>query len=90
MSNEADVADWVKVAELDRCPPGNLLDVEVGDVRIVLANVAGDIYALEDECSHQEFPLSDGELEVGAAMLKDDEIDVLVERIGQVLEPRVG
>ena len=69
MYNEADVAEWVdmaewvKVAELDRCPPGNLLDVEVRDVRIVLANVDGDIYALEDECSHQEFPLSDGELE---------------------------
>ena len=30
---------------------------------IVLANVDGDIYALSDECSHEEFPLSDGELE---------------------------
>ncbi len=32
--------------------------------------------------------LSDGELEVGAAMLKDDEIDVLVKRLGEVLLPR--
>jgi 3-phenylpropionate/trans-cinnamate dioxygenase ferredoxin subunit len=32
---------------------------------VVLANVDGDIYALEDECSHEEFPLSDGELEGG-------------------------
>ncbi len=29
--------------------------------------------------------LSDGELEVGCAMLKDDEVDVLVRRIGEVL-----
>ncbi len=28
------------------------------------------------------------ELEVGAAMLKDDEVDVLVQRIGEVLAPR--
>jgi nitrite reductase/ring-hydroxylating ferredoxin subunit len=32
---------------------------------IVLANVDGDVYALEDQCSHDEFPLSDGELEDG-------------------------
>lgn len=32
--------------------------------------------------------LSDGELEVGMAMLKDDEVDVLVRRVGEVLAPR--
>jgi 3-phenylpropionate/trans-cinnamate dioxygenase ferredoxin component len=30
---------------------------------VVLANVDGDLYALEDRCSHQDFPLSDGELD---------------------------
>ena len=63
MAEEATVAAWVKVAELDRCPPGNLLGVEVGNVSIVLANVDGDVYALKDRCSHQDYPLSDGELE---------------------------
>ena len=63
MAEEAARLDWVKVAELDRCPPGNLLGVEAGNVKIVLANVGGDVYALEDRCSHQDFPLSDGELE---------------------------
>ncbi len=32
--------------------------------------------------------LADGELEVGCAMLKDDEVDMLVRRIGEVLAPR--
>ena len=32
--------------------------------------------------------LADGELEVGCAMLKDDEVDILVRRIGEVLAPR--
>ena len=31
--------------------------------------------------------LSNGELEVGCAMLKDDEVDVLVRRIGEVIAP---
>jgi len=63
MAEEAIATEWVKVAELDRCPPGNLLGVVVDKTPIVLANVDGDIYALEDRCSHQDFPLSDGELE---------------------------
>jgi len=45
------------------CPPGSLTAVEVGRERIVLVNVDGDFYALEDRCSHQDYPLSDGELE---------------------------
>jgi L-seryl-tRNA(Ser) seleniumtransferase len=32
--------------------------------------------------------LSDMQLEIGCAMLKDDEVDVLVRRIGEVLSPR--
>ncbi|MBV24560.1 MAG: hypothetical protein CME12_00385 [Gemmatimonadetes bacterium] len=54
---------WVKVADLSECPPGNLLEVEAGRERIVLANVDGDVYALQNRCSHQDLPLSDGELE---------------------------
>jgi len=30
---------------------------------VVLANVDGHVYALKDECSHEAYPLSDGELE---------------------------
>ena len=54
--------DWVKVAAAGDCPPGALLAVETGNEQIVLANVEGDFYALLDRCSHQDFPLSDGEL----------------------------
>lgn len=59
------MSDWIRVAEIDDCPPGKLLGVEADGERIVLANVDGDIYALEDQCSHQEYPLSDGELSDG-------------------------
>ena len=58
-----DDGDWVKVADLSECPPGTLLDVEVGRESIVLANIDGDLYALENRCSHQDLPLSDGELD---------------------------
>ena len=54
---------WVRVADADACAPGTLLGVQAGDEAVVLANVEGDLYALQDRCSHQDYPLSDGELE---------------------------
>ena len=62
-NREQDDGDWVKVADLSECPPGSLLDVEAGRESIVLANIDGDLYALENRCSHQDLPLSDGELD---------------------------
>lgn len=35
----------------------------VGSDPVVLANVDGTLYALSDRCSHEEYPLSDGDLE---------------------------
>jgi nitrite reductase/ring-hydroxylating ferredoxin subunit len=55
--------EWIRVAEIGDCLPGNLLEVEAGPELIVLANVDGDLYALENRCSHQDLQLSDGELE---------------------------
>ena len=57
--------DWVNVAATGDCPPGQLKSVMVGSEPIVLANVDGEVYALEDKCSHEDFPLSDGELDGG-------------------------
>jgi 3-phenylpropionate/trans-cinnamate dioxygenase ferredoxin subunit len=57
------MADWIKVATLEECPPGSLRPVMVGPDPVVLANVDGAVYAVRDRCSHEEFPLSDGELE---------------------------
>ena len=57
------MAEWVRVASVKRCPPGRLLPAKAGDEHIVLANVDGDVYALEDRCSHEDYPLSDGDLE---------------------------
>ncbi|MFP3948277.1 MAG: non-heme iron oxygenase ferredoxin subunit [Longimicrobiales bacterium] len=57
------MSDWHRVASLDDCPAGSLLGVRANGAAIVLANVDGDVYALKDQCSHQEYPLSDGELD---------------------------
>ena len=59
------MAKWVRVASLDECQTGKLLGVMADGVPVVLANVDGKVCALRDECSHEEFPLSDGELDGG-------------------------
>jgi nitrite reductase/ring-hydroxylating ferredoxin subunit len=57
------MSEWVRVAALADCPVGKLKSVAAGGEQLVLANVDGDVYALKDQCSHEEFPLSDGDLE---------------------------
>jgi 3-phenylpropionate/trans-cinnamate dioxygenase ferredoxin subunit len=57
------MTDWIKVSTLEECPPGSLHTVMVGMDPIVLVNVDGTIYAAIDRCSHEDLPLSDGEME---------------------------
>ena len=57
------MAEWTKVAEPGAVAVGTLKGVVAKMQPLVLANVDGDLYCLEDQCSHQEFPLADGELD---------------------------
>lgn len=57
------MAEWVRVAGEDDCPAGELKAVTAGGERLVLANVDGHFYVLQDRCSHADFPLHDGILE---------------------------
>jgi 3-phenylpropionate/trans-cinnamate dioxygenase ferredoxin subunit len=56
------VSAFVTVARISEVPENGLVPVEVDGVKIVLANSRGTVHALHDECSHEEFPLSDGEV----------------------------
>lgn len=57
------MSELTKVASLSEVPPGTLRAVAARLQPLVLANVDGTVYALEDRCSHQDYPLSDGELD---------------------------
>lgn len=56
------MSDFVTVARLSDLPESGLVPVDVDGVKIVLASSGGTVHALHDECSHEEFPLSDGEI----------------------------
>ena len=43
--------------------PGQLISLKVGDQKVALANVDGTLFAFEDECTHEDCPLSQGYLD---------------------------
>ena len=52
------------VARLADLTPGSLRRVEPGGVPVCLVRVAdGEVYAIGDECSHEDIELSDGDLD---------------------------
>ncbi len=55
--------DFVKVAKISEILPGEVKSYLVENEVIAICNVEGKFYALKDECTHMEFPLSDGLLE---------------------------
>ncbi|MBM3946676.1 MAG: non-heme iron oxygenase ferredoxin subunit [SAR202 cluster bacterium] len=55
--------DFVKVARAAEIKRGEIKVVEVDGESILIANVAGDLYAVSETCTHEDFPLGEGFLE---------------------------
>ena len=53
---------WIRVAAVDDCPPGQGLEAVAGDRIVALYNVDGDFRALAGVCPHQGGPLGKGAL----------------------------
>ncbi|HAD06360.1 MAG TPA: biphenyl 2,3-dioxygenase [Anaerolineaceae bacterium] len=65
MSEPINLTDYsfYTVAKVEDLPPGERLFVEIGDVSIVVFNIAGKYFAIGDICTHDDGPLGDGELD---------------------------
>lgn len=55
-------ADYVRVARRADIPEGAMLRAEAGGHAIALVNVNGELFAIDDTCSHEEASLSEGGL----------------------------
>jgi nitrite reductase/ring-hydroxylating ferredoxin subunit len=53
---------WTKLATTAELPPGQLIEVEVGEDLYALCNVNGEIRVLHGTCPHQGGPLGEGAL----------------------------
>ncbi len=63
MSATADACRWVDVAAAAELPPGTHAVYEVEARFVAVYNVAGELYAIEDRCTHDDNPLADGPVE---------------------------
>ena len=53
----------VDVCPLEELPPGEVRIVHSGQVFACVYNLNGELYALEDRCSHDDGPLCEGDFD---------------------------
>ena len=55
-------ANYVRACALADVPEDGALGVEVQDTPVAIIRAGGEIFALHDVCSHEEVPLSEGDI----------------------------
>ena len=51
----------LEVCPLDEFPSGSVRIVRAGELAVGVYNVDGELYAIEDRCSHDDGPLCEGD-----------------------------
>jgi 3-phenylpropionate/trans-cinnamate dioxygenase ferredoxin subunit len=57
------MSDWIRVASCDELSPGQRRSLELEDTDVLVLNVGGEYFAVEDLCSHDGSSLTEGELD---------------------------
>jgi 3-phenylpropionate/trans-cinnamate dioxygenase ferredoxin subunit len=60
---------FVRVGSLAEIPDGEIRGYEVGGTHVAVANLAGQVHALGDECTHRGCSLSEGDLDPEGVMV---------------------
>ncbi len=58
------MSHWVRVCSVSEAPaPGHLLEAEANGIALCLANIEGELSALDNLCPHRQGPLGQGWIE---------------------------
>jgi len=57
-----ETTEFVRACALSDLPEEGALGVELNDVPVAIVRAGGEVFALRDVCSHEEVPLSEGEI----------------------------
>jgi 3-phenylpropionate/trans-cinnamate dioxygenase ferredoxin subunit len=76
-----DQVEFVAVAEVNEIPNGERIFVEIDEYNIVIFNIAGQLFAIGDVCSHDDGPVGEGEIE---------EYEIICPRHGARFDVRSG
>ena len=63
LDQDKNQCEFFQIVPVEDLPNGERLFVEVDDKKIILFNLAGNLYALGDVCSHDDGPVGDGEID---------------------------
>jgi len=61
------LGDYVKACEVSDVPPGSMRAANLGDKKVMIVNVDGELYATDRVCTHETADLSTGFL-IGSAV----------------------
>jgi 3-phenylpropionate/trans-cinnamate dioxygenase ferredoxin subunit len=64
------MGDVIRLCRRDELSSGTARRFDVGTYRIALVRIEDDFYALGDECSHEDYSLSEGEVLVEACEIE--------------------
>jgi 3-phenylpropionate/trans-cinnamate dioxygenase ferredoxin component len=64
------VSETIEVCPVDELKPGQRRLVEWEDLEIGVFNCGGNLYAIEDRCSHDDGPLAEGEFDEEACTVE--------------------
>lgn len=68
--SDDDVNGWEFVCPTAELLPGEKKSVWHGDTPILVVNLDGELYAVEDRCTHEDFELSAGELDTDTGQIE--------------------
>ena len=57
-----ELAAFVRACALSDVPEDGALGVEIRDTPVAIIRTGGEVFALRDVCSHEEVPLSEGDI----------------------------
>jgi 3-phenylpropionate/trans-cinnamate dioxygenase ferredoxin component len=60
---ETDRFEFITIAPVSELGNGERIFVEIDELPIVIFNIAGELFAIGDLCSHDNGPLGEGEIE---------------------------
>ena len=60
----------IDICPLDELPPGSRRIVTWEDIEIGVVNCGGELFAIEDRCSHDDGPLAEGDIDQAACTVE--------------------
>jgi 3-phenylpropionate/trans-cinnamate dioxygenase ferredoxin subunit len=77
------MTEIIDICPLEEIPPGGRRIVEWEDLEIGIFNCDGELFAIEDRCSHDDGPLAEGELDTAKCTVE-------CPRHGSIFDLRTG